>query len=344
MTFDTKKEYWSILHSVGELQEKLNFALTALAYHVQKTGVNRDGVESFSKAAELLMDFNQTIDQPTQRRVFALEKAKSSTAVINNHGFIDLLRIYQNNWFMFGHTMRGLYQGRDIEQNAAEFIKQELSVQSSNLDKAMVECLINQPLLSLNFPQVAFFQLGPRLKNVLREATELSPEILKWEDHWMRFGAKEVRVPRQIAWFGDYEYRYSGIVHPAKPLPPILSEIAEELERILFRRFTAASQTDLALNGVLLNRYVDGNDSISWHSDDEASLGDEPYIVSITLGAKRAFQMREKANKRNSYLFEPGDGDCIVMYGQCQKLYEHCVPKDPTVTEPRINLTFRFTK
>jgi len=43
-------------------------------------------------------------------------------------------------------------------------------------------------------------------------------------------------------------------------------------------------------NSVLLNFYRSGNDSNSWHSDDEKELGYQPIIGSVSLGGTRNFR------------------------------------------------------
>jgi hypothetical protein len=42
--------------------------------------------------------------------------------------------------------------------------------------------------------------------------------------------------------------------------------------------------TKRTFNSALLNRYNDGSDHMSCHADDEKELGENPYIVSVTLG------------------------------------------------------------
>ena len=48
---------------------------------------------------------------------------------------------------------------------------------------------------------------------------------------------------------------------------------------------------------VLLNWYRDGDDAMSWHSDDEPELGPEPVIASVSLGAERVFKLRRKPHQ-----------------------------------------------
>ena len=42
--------------------------------------------------------------------------------------------------------------------------------------------------------------------------------------------------------------------------------------------------TGLRFNGVLVTLYRNGEDSVGWHSDDEAEFGPDPVIASVSLG------------------------------------------------------------
>ena len=61
----------------------------------------------------------------------------------------------------------------------------------------------------------------------------------------------------------------------------------------LLRRVTEAA-TNSQYNICLVNYYATGDDSISYHSDDERFLGPDPTIASFSLGAKRDFLMKHK--------------------------------------------------
>lgn len=74
-----------------------------------------------------------------------------------------------------------------------------------------------------------------------------------------------------------YQYR-------PRPIPPCLD--------ILRQRVEAA--TGATYNFCLVNYYASGEDSISFHSDDERFLGDQPNIASLSLGGEREFVMKHK--------------------------------------------------
>lgn len=143
-------------------------------------------------------------------------------------------------------------------------------------------------------------------------------------------------VPRLVAWYGDAEasYRYSGLVHQPLPWTPLLAEIRARVEAV-------AGQP---LNGVLLNYYRDGRDSMGWHSDDEPELGPEPLLASLNLGGSRRFDLRRKGHSRIEHSLQLEHGTLLVMRGATQHHWQHQVAKTAQPVAPRLNLTFRLIR
>ena len=157
-------------------------------------------------------------------------------------------------------------------------------------------------------------------------------ESLPWEARTLRMFGKEIPQPRLIAWFADAgcEYSYSGISMNNNPWTPQLLELKSLCEQFAEGQF----------NSLLVNLYRNGSDKNSWHSDDEPELGFEPCIASLSLGATRRFKFRHRETKEVVDCLLPS-GSLVVMAGLSQKMWQHEVPKEARVTEPRINLTFR---
>lgn len=158
-------------------------------------------------------------------------------------------------------------------------------------------------------------------------------ETTVWSHETFKMYGKVMPIPRLSAWYGDAgrSYTYSGIsMQPRKWTPP-LEEMKDALER----------EVGAAFNSVLLNLYRDGRDSVAWHSDDEAELGPEPVIGSVSLGATRRFQLRHKATAGLRHEMELTHGSLLVMRGPTQRHWQHQVPKTSRSVGPRINLTFR---
>jgi alkylated DNA repair dioxygenase AlkB len=94
---------------------------------------------------------------------------------------------------------------------------------------------------------------------------------------------------------------------------------------------------------LLLNWYRDGNDSVSWHSDDEPELGADPVIASLSLGQTRRFELRHRQRKDlRKCVLELNHGSLLLMGKGLQRNWQHQIPKQPGLQGERLNLTFRF--
>jgi len=167
-----------------------------------------------------------------------------------------------------------------------------------------------------------------------------SPELLlnrlldevPWEAHTITMFGREHPQPRLVAWFGDpgSEYSYSGLKMNVRPWIEPVSEL----------RQIAQERAEVVFNSVLVNLYRDGSDKVSWHSDNEPELGSMPTIASMSLGAPRRFKFRHlTTGEQVETILSPGS--LVVMSGLSQACWEHEVPKQAAVRQPRINLTFR---
>ncbi|WP_371920736.1 alpha-ketoglutarate-dependent dioxygenase AlkB [Pseudomonas sp. SJZ079] len=157
-----------------------------------------------------------------------------------------------------------------------------------------------------------------------------------WQQPQVRLYGRVCPVPRLLAWYGDAEasYCYSGQTHRPLPWTPLLQGIRA-------RVVEAAGQP---LNGVLLNYYRDGQDSMGWHSDDEAELGSDPVVVSLSLGGTRRFDLRRTGQSRIEHSLALNHGSLLVMRGSTQHYWQHQVAKTRTPCAPRLNLTFRLIR
>ena len=97
--------------------------------------------------------------------------------------------------------------------------------------------------------------------------------------------------------------------------------------------------TETKYDYVLVHLYPDGEASIAWHNDKEAL---DSSVVSISLGATRRMKFRHLGETRGCIQeFSLKHGDVLVMEEGCQARYEHQIPKEKRVKEPRINMTWR---
>lgn len=154
-----------------------------------------------------------------------------------------------------------------------------------------------------------------------------------WEQPEMiMFGKKHAQAGLST-WFTDsgISYEYSGVMREAHPMTPLLLQIGD----------MCSSLTKTQFNSVLVNLYRDGNDSVSWHSDNEAINGREPTIASLSLGASRRFDLRHKDTKEIVRV-DLEDGSLLVMSRLSQHCWMHQIAKTKVAVGPRINLTYRL--
>ena len=157
---------------------------------------------------------------------------------------------------------------------------------------------------------------------------------VNWETHSVRLFGRTHQCPRLIAWYGDpgASYKYSGVMHQPREWLDELSLLRSRLQQALDSQF----------NSVLLNYYRSGNDGMGMHSDDEAELGAEPVIASVSIGETRRFVLQPRGKNRAAGLkLDLPHGSLLVMQGSCQRDWKHGVPKTQKPVGPRINLTFR---
>lgn len=165
---------------------------------------------------------------------------------------------------------------------------------------------------------------------------------------------KECHQPRDIVFLSNESkgYQYSGQFMAADKFDDE-TKIIFDLMNSINKHFNSA------FNGILINRYVNGNDHLGSHSDEESGLDPNAGVVSISFGATRTFRIRPKSltktivknqkkvcvrdyrGKFASYDVPLIDQQVVVMGGNFQSKYEHEIPAEKKVKETRFNLTFR---
>ena len=109
-------------------------------------------------------------------------------------------------------------------------------------------------------------------------------ENVLWKLESLNIYGNKVEFPRLMAWYGydNQPYSFSGITLNPNPWREEILEIKNRIEPLANSSF----------NRVLLNLYRNGKDSVSWHTDAEPELGQNPIIASVSFGATRKFQLR----------------------------------------------------
>jgi len=173
------------------------------------------------------------------------------------------------------------------------------------------------------------------------EATQFFDALLSkcaWERRRASFGHA---VPRDEAYYGDPGTHYTYSRREYKPLswiPELLSLRARVEEATPVAAYANLGLLKSGYNAVLCNLYRDGDDSVGLHADAEPEMG--PVIASLSLGVERVFRLKRKDGSV-AFSERLPHGSLLIMAGNTQKHFRHEVRKEPDVTQPRINLTFR---
>ena len=167
-------------------------------------------------------------------------------------------------------------------------------------------------------------QTEPLFKQIMNETVWEKPEMVMFGKKYSQAGLS--------TWYTDTEipYVYSGITRQPHQMTVALANILRLCE----------DATSASFNSVLVNLYRDGNDSVSWHADNEEINGSEPVIASVSLGATRRFDLRHKESGETVRV-DLEDGSLLVMSGLSQHCWVHQIAKTKSKVGPRINLTFR---
>lgn len=126
-------------------------------------------------------------------------------------------------------------------------------------------------------------------------------------------------------------YKYSNSVMRSKGIPPNLEKLLERVNN----KFNAS------FNGILVNKYENGEDYISKHSDDEKSLDPSIGVVMLSFGALRKFRIRNKSTGKKEIDIQTSHDTIIQMAGEFQKEFTHEVPIERKVKDARYSFTFR---
>ena len=159
---------------------------------------------------------------------------------------------------------------------------------------------------------------------------------INWRQDQIKVFGKTYLQPRLTALFGNNgrSYSYSNITMDPLAFNKELEDLRVRIEAISGAQFTTC----------LLNLYRDGADSNGWHADDEAELGNNPVIASVSLGQARYFHMKHRKLKDKRFKILLEHGSLLLMRGSTQHHWLHQLPKSKRALGPRINLTFRYIK
>lgn len=141
-----------------------------------------------------------------------------------------------------------------------------------------------------------------------------------WQQRTRWMYTQDIIEPRLTA-----EYRTVSMAPQS-----IMGEIAASLSR----------RYQCSYRSLWMNLYRDHHDSTAWHGDRIGRITPDCVVPVLSLGSTRRFLIRPLEGGK-SVTFHPASGDLIVMGGRCQVDWLHCVPKQATVSGPRISINFK---
>ena len=145
---------------------------------------------------------------------------------------------------------------------------------------------------------------------------------------------------RSCAYYGEFDYRYPGGHHRARPISDNeqLAAITEEVKRQF---------PDFRFNSAMITKYSSPSSSIPPHSDDEEAIAPDSTILTISLGGARDVLFRRKPPGRYERVkLRVEHGEVYTMSRASQDIWDHSVPKTSPqeFTGPRISVTYRLLK
>jgi alkylated DNA repair dioxygenase AlkB len=201
----------------------------------------------------------------------------------------------------------------------------------------------------------------------------LYENVLSWEESHQCLEELRTTIPFQIhtdsfgeqsrptCYYGDDPtciFTYVGLTLQPRPWPSLLLKLRRRVTDAVGRHYQQddhnLSSLPSPLTACLVNLYPYGQGHIPWHYDEVRAHGPDKIVASLSLGGPRRFQLRrrrppesirneETDNEEGELIFDHylPSGSVLLMKGNTQHYYEHCLPGDGDLDPLRISLTFR---
>ena len=179
--------------------------------------------------------------------------------------------------------------------------------------------------LILHDLDIEIVSLIEKCVNKVDKELDFHPEIIIY--------GKVAHQRRSIGFYSDISkgYNYSSTITPAKKMHKCLNKLLSYIN----------DKFECEYNGILINKYMGGEECIGKHSDDERGLDDRVGVIALSYGAVRKFRVRDK-NTNKIIIDIPTDPNKIIqMYGNFQKEFTHEIPVEKKIKEVRYSFTFR---
>lgn len=209
-----------------------------------------------------------------------------------------------------------------------------------NLEYFFTENDESKPKLSVTqpVPQSYLIRYGFTLDEIKDSYQKLSE--LPWMVQQIEVAGKYYMPKRETLGFAD-KCSENLLTHRSfygLEYSEFFNYLRSKLQSIIMNNISEIEQTP-EMNYTWGNRYRNGEDKVGKHKDNEKWHSEIDPIISVSFGDYRHFDIYDDYKRIERV--DLGFGDILLMMPGFQKLYYHAVPTQKSVTDTRINLTFR---
>ena len=180
-------------------------------------------------------------------------------------------------------------------------------------------------------PQVAINPYDELTKDLLGETQEQTLRKSLEEMDYI-----EINNQREVAYMGEYKYKYTGGTHDPAPIPePVQGLIEKVLEK--YPGYTVSS--------CMSSRYKDGTNFCPPHSDDERTIGPESLIFTYSMGQERPIEFTriDPIGEEDKVTLSLPNNSLLAFSRQSQAYWRHAIPTTDA-SGTRYSLTLRLIK
>mmetsp|Transcript_14756 Transcript_14756/g.21915 ORF Transcript_14756/g.21915 Transcript_14756/m.21915 type:complete len:480 (-) Transcript_14756:11-1450(-) len=191
------------------------------------------------------------------------------------------------------------------------------------------------------------------LHGVVRDQADvdaLVKEVPFKAENLITMGGKRVTERRETCFMADAGVgglAYSGKIMSPQPYSPLVAAIRDRIE----------AATAVYYDCCLINLYRDGECACAYHSDPDMGTVWARDTAVVSIGETRRFHLRPKivtstasSSQQKSvnvedltHCFHVSHGDVMLMFGDCQEVFEHAVltQEGPQNSAARVSLVFK---
>ena len=202
----------------------------------------------------------------------------------------------------------------------------------------------------LAWQQSLFDDGSPRFDTSFAGLERLTLDEHSWIDYCPGWLSGSDRLFAELLEVGNWSQRqvlmFDKLVLEPRLTAGFATDIADESTPAAVVAITdvLSARYAVPLDRVWVNLYRDGSDSVAWHGDRNAKAHRDPLVATVSLGARRKFQLRPKGSSTIAHTIMAGHGDLVVMGGACQHEWEHAVPKVAKAPGARMSVTIRHSR